>query len=64
MIIDSIKAGIRLMWSNKRIVLIYYLANLLFGIILMLPFRSVLSSFVGNSLMGEMLVDRLDMDFL
>ncbi len=64
MIIDSIKAGIRLMWSNKRIVLIYYLANLLFGIILMLPFRSVLSSFVGNSLMGEMLADRLDMDFL
>lgn len=52
------------MWQNKGMVLIYYLANLLFGIVLMLPFRSVLSGFAGNSLMGEKLAGRLDMDFL
>lgn len=52
------------MWSNKRMVLIYYLANLLFGIILMLPFRAMLSQFIGASLMGEKLAGRLDMDFL
>ena len=52
------------MRQNKRIVLIYYLANLLFGIVLMLPFRSILSHFAGNSLMGEKLAGRLDMDFL
>lgn len=52
------------MWSNKRMVLIYYLANLLFGIVLMLPFRSILNRFVGNSFMGEKLAGRMDMDFL
>jgi hypothetical protein len=30
----------------------------------MLPFRSMLSQFVGNSLMGEKLAGRLDLDFL
>jgi len=64
MVLSIIKSGVRQMWSNKRIVIIYYLVNLLFGIILMLPFRSVLSRFVGNSSMGQMLAGRLDMDFL
>ncbi len=64
MILNAIKSGIRQMWSNRRIVLIYYLANLLFGIVLMLPFRSILGRFVGSSLMGEMLAGKLNMDFL
>jgi hypothetical protein len=64
MIVNSIKSGIRQMWQNKPMILIYYLANLFFGVILMLPFRSMLSQFVGNSLMGEKLAGRLDMDFL
>ena len=64
MILSSIKSGISRMWQNKRVVLIYYLANLLFGVVLMLPFRSILSNFVGNSLMGGKLAGRLDMDFL
>ena len=64
MVLTSLKSGISQMWSNKRIVLIYYLANLLFGIILMLPFRSILSRFVGKSLMDEKLAGRMDMDFL
>ena len=64
MILNAIKSGIRQMWQNKRIVLIYYIANLLFGIVLMLPLRSILSGFASNSLMGGKLAGRLDMDFL
>ncbi len=64
MIIASIKSGIAQVWTNKRMVLIYYLANLFFGIVLMLPFRTILSRFVGHSLMGTRLAGRLDMDFL
>lgn len=63
MILSSIKTGISLTWQNKRMVLIYYLANLFFGIILMLPFRSILNKFIDNSMMGEKLAGRLDMDF-
>ncbi len=64
MILSSIKHGINQMWSNKRIILIYYLANLLFGIVLMFPFRSILNRFIGHSLMGEKLAGRMNMDFL
>lgn len=45
-------------------ILIYYFVNLSFGLILMLPFRFVLGSFIGSSLMGERLAGKLDMDFL
>lgn len=58
------KTGFAQAWANKRLILLYYLTNLAFGTILMLPFRSVLRDFVGNSLMGEKLAGRLDMDFL
>jgi len=64
MLLTSLTSGINKMWLNKRIILIYYLANLLFGIVLMLPFRSILNRFVGYSLMGEKLAGRMDMDFL
>ncbi len=64
MILKSIKFGIAQMWANKRLVLIYYLANLFFGLILVLPLRSVLSKFVGFSLMGAELGGRMNMDFL
>jgi hypothetical protein len=64
MIINAIKSGIKQLCSNNPIILIYYLANLLFGIVLMLPFRTILSRFVSHSLMGAKLSGRLDMDFL
>jgi len=64
MILSSIKYGFNQTWQNKRMALIYYLANLFFGVILMLPFRSILSKFIGTSLMGEKLSGRMDLDFL
>ena len=64
MILKSIKTGFAQMWANKRMVLVYYLANFLFGLILVLPLRSVLNKFVGFSLMGAELGGRMNMDFL
>ncbi len=64
MILKSVKSGFAQMWANKRLVLVYYLANLFFGLILMLPLRSVLNKFVGHSLMGAKLGGYLDADFL
>ncbi len=64
MIFKAIKFGLAQAWTNKRLILLYYLVNLVFGIILMIPFRSMLQNFIGSSLMGEKLAGRLDMDFL
>ena len=52
------------MWANKRMVIIYYVTNLFCGIILMLPFRSMLEKFAAHSLMGKGLAGRFSMDFL
>lgn len=64
MVISSLKNGFIQAWSHKRMIVLYYLVNLFFSIILMLPFRSALDKFTGNSLIGEKLAGGLDMDFL
>lgn len=65
MIWKAMKNGFLLLWRNhKRMIFIFYLANLFCGLILMVPFRAMLSEFIGYSLMGEKLGGRLDMDFL
>ncbi|MFQ5752654.1 MAG: hypothetical protein ACE5HI_11710 [bacterium] len=63
MILSSIKSGLAQMWANKRMVLVFFIVNLFFGVLLMLPFRSILNNFVGHSLMGAELAGRLNMDF-
>lgn len=64
MILSCLKSGIRRMWENKRMVVTFYAVNLLIGLLVTLPFRNVLGSFVGHSLTGEKLAGRFDMDFL
>lgn len=64
MILHSLKFGFAQVRANKRMVAVFYLANLGFGLLLMLPLRSILKSFVGNSQMGAKLGGPLDMDFL
>jgi len=64
MIFSSIKNGVVQIWSNKRMIVIFYAINLLFGLILMLPVRAVLKDFAGHSLTGNMLAGRLNIDFL
>lgn len=64
MVFASLKAGFYLMWTNRRIVYIFYLANLLLGILLMIPFRQFVKSFAGESLMAEKLAGPIDIDFI
>lgn len=64
MILSSLKSGFAQVRANKRMIVLFYLANLVFGLLLMLPLRSILDEFVGNSLMGSKLGGLLDMDFL
>ncbi len=64
MIFKILKNGFSQTWNNKKLILIYYLINLVFGIIILLPFRAILNEYIGSSLMGQTLAGRLDMDFL
>ncbi len=64
MIVNVIKTGFSQALKHKRLLLIFYLTNLLFGLILMLPFRAVTGDFVGSSLTGEKLAGQMDFDFL
>lgn len=64
MILNSIKSGIIRVLETKRMVLVYFLASFCFSLVIILPFRAVLSDFVGASLMGAKLGGNLDGDFL
>lgn len=64
MILKSLKSGFVQMWANRRMVLIFYFANLLFGLLVMLPFRAILNKFAGHSLLSTKLGGLMDMDFL
>ncbi len=64
MIIKCLINGFQQVLRQKRIVLIFYLFNLLFGILLMIPFHGPMSKMVGHSLMGEKLAGRFDFNFL
>ncbi|MGH7595978.1 MAG: hypothetical protein ACREOI_06470 [bacterium] len=64
MILPSLKSGFAQVRANKRMVAVFYLANLCFGLLLLLPLRSILKSFVGDSQMAAKLGGPLDMDFL
>ncbi|HEX9653816.1 MAG TPA: hypothetical protein VGA99_08900 [bacterium] len=59
----AIKPGFLQIWKNKRLVSVFYLANLSFGLIIILPLRAIIDDFVGYRLMGADLAGRLDMDF-
>lgn len=63
MILQSLKAGLSQTRENKRLILIYYLANLLFSVILLLPFRTIVKDFIGGGVMGETLAGRFNLDF-
>ncbi|NUO81662.1 hypothetical protein HUU05_16455 [candidate division KSB1 bacterium] len=64
MLIPSLKHGFAHLRANRRMVFVFYLANFLFGLILLLPFRAMLSNYIGDSQMGAKLGGALDMDFV
>jgi len=60
----SLKKGFELFRTHKKVVVIYYLANLIPGILVTIPVWASLNRFAGNSLMGQKLAGPFDMDFL
>jgi hypothetical protein len=64
MILKSVFTGIRLSFKTKRMIALFYLSNLIFGISLMIPLRFLLERMVGKSTMGNNLVSGTDMDFV
>ncbi|MCI0514195.1 hypothetical protein L0128_13345 [candidate division KSB1 bacterium] len=64
MLLKSLKSGLLQVWIHKKLVLIYYFANLVMSLLIMLPFRSILNDFAGHSLMGAKIAGQLDLDFL
>jgi hypothetical protein len=64
MIIASMKTGLRRAGAAKRMVLTYFLANLFCGLVLALPLRRLLDSTISNTVLGEPLGGRIDMNFL
>jgi len=51
----SLQAGWQTVRANKRMIAVFYLANLFFGLMLMWPLRAMLKNFIGDSAMGERL---------
>ncbi len=64
MIIQSLKTGFAQLRLNRRMIIVYYLTSLIFGLILMAPVWSSLRSFIGASEMGRLLAGNFDWDFL
>jgi len=63
MILESLKAGLHRAWAAKRMLAIYYLASLFCGVVLAVPLRSLLSDRISETLLGEALAGRFDMNF-
>jgi hypothetical protein len=64
MIFSSLKCGFAQVRANQRMVVVFYAANLFFGLLLTLPLRAIVKNFIGNSTTGLKLGGSLDMDFL
>jgi hypothetical protein len=62
--IPSVREGFRSTLRIKKLIVIFYLVNLSFALLVMLPVRSALSSFGGGTLAGEGLANHFDFDFL
>jgi hypothetical protein len=63
MIFGSLMIGLRRAWAAKRMLFIYYFANLICGVILAAPLRSLLREEISQTMLGEALGGRFDMNF-
>ena len=64
MVFKTLRAGFYRMWQFRRILVLYYLASLLFAIFAMIPARTFLSNYLGDSLWGERLANGADMHLI
>ncbi len=60
----TIVNGVQQVFRSKRMIGLFYLANLVTGLLVMFPFKGMLSDFAGNSLMGRNLGDGVNFDIL
>lgn len=63
MILESLKVGLRRAWAAKRMRVLYYLVSLFCGVVLAIPMRSLLSDKISETLLGQALGGRFDMNF-
>ena len=59
----SVVRGLDRVWVAKRLILTFYIVNLICALVIALPFWSVLSRFAGQSLMGAEMATRIDTAF-
>lgn len=64
MIFDSVKTGFGQTWANKRMVIVFYLVNLVLGLAIMIPIAGLVDSFVGKSMIRDSLAAGMDWNFL
>lgn len=64
MLWSSLKSGVAQVRTNQRLLWVFYLANLFFGLLMLLPLRALMQDFIGDSTLGARLGGNLDMDFL
>jgi hypothetical protein len=63
MILATARSGVTRVWAHRRLLVPFYLANAVFGLLAMLPVGLLLDEYVGNSLMRERLGVAMDFDF-
>ncbi len=64
MILKALRTGLNRLRIAKRLVLVYYLVNVCFGVIIALPLWAILNRFVGHSLMGADIRNGIDAQFI
>jgi len=63
MILASLRSGINRVWAGKRMLAPFYIASLVSGLLIMLPFAYVLDDFAGKSMMRQRLGESMDYNF-
>ncbi|MCB9258241.1 MAG: hypothetical protein H6612_02725 [Ignavibacteriales bacterium] len=56
----SYKSGFKVAFRNSKVVFVIYFLTLIFGLLFVLPFKSLLSSAVGNSMSVYSLIENFD----
>ncbi len=62
-VLATARSGVTRVWAHRRLLVPFYLANAVFGLMAMLPVGLLLDEYVGNSLMRERLGVAMDFDF-
>jgi len=64
LVLSALHTGLSLVSRHRRLIVPFYLASLLFGLLITLPLGALLDEFVGGSLMRERLGQAMDYDLL